>query len=445
MRKLLTWAMAVWGIMCCNPAQGASFDCAKAGTKVEKMICANAEVSQLDGEMAMTYRYTLQTVADPASVKKEQRQWLKERNKCQDESCLIEKYRQRIGVMDMATSGYATIYPEDISEFDVDCDKPKGNIEKTICDGSLTEKLHKEMRNRLQWALMRSTDKQKKELRESQRLWQKNVRNICDNEYCLMNANEARTKELIDLQARLGQCYVPQPILDGDGKVEPIRPIYQAMEENLNQFCFQPPMVCELKVAPEFQKQITMPDWTPLDPKENYGLMEKLFRTPWLVNSKSDDLEKKIWQDDKAKIDAAMTAGTLTFSKGLVDLYNLGDAQETYRVDYGNCKSNNPYLDNPESWGVSLKLNQVNIQHSPEVIKTLFKKYVSYSDSPFSEVFLYNGKTYSYYMFGYYDAGPDVTENWLFVKTRERQIRIEPYKTNFVEYDLCMFDYHPIN
>ena len=443
-RKLLLWTM-VGGVLCCNSAQGASFDCAKAGTKVEKMICASAQASQLDGEMALTYRYTLQTLADPDTVKKEQRQWLKGRNKCQDESCLIEKYRQRIGVMDMATSGYATIYPEDISEFDVDCDKPEGNIEKTICNSPLTKQLHKEMRNRLQWTLMRSNEKQKKELRESQRLWQKNFRNICKDKFCLMNANEARTKELIDLQAQPGQCYVPQPILDADGKVEPIRPIYQAMEKNLNQFCFQPPMVCELKVAPEFQKQITMPDWTPLDPKENYGFMEKLFRTPLLVNSKSDDLEKKIWLRKKAEIDAAMAAGTLTLSKGLVDLYNLGEAQEAYRVDYGNCKINNPYLDNPEEWGVSLKFNQIDIQHSPEVINKIFTKYYPIDSSPINDGFLFNGKTYSYYMFGYYDAGPDTTENWLFVNSRERWISHSSDDINLSKKTVCMFDYHPIN
>lgn len=33
------------------PAQAASFDCAKAGTKVEKLICGDVELSKLDEEL----------------------------------------------------------------------------------------------------------------------------------------------------------------------------------------------------------------------------------------------------------------------------------------------------------------------------------------------------------------------------------------------------------
>ena len=37
-------------------AEAASFDCAKARTAVEKMICADAELSKLDDEMAAVHR-----------------------------------------------------------------------------------------------------------------------------------------------------------------------------------------------------------------------------------------------------------------------------------------------------------------------------------------------------------------------------------------------------
>ena len=38
------------------PVQAASFDCAKAGTKVEKLICGDAGLSKLDDELAAAYK-----------------------------------------------------------------------------------------------------------------------------------------------------------------------------------------------------------------------------------------------------------------------------------------------------------------------------------------------------------------------------------------------------
>lgn len=76
--------------------QAASFDCAKATTKVEKMICANAELSKLDDEMQPVYQDVYKYTADPAGLKIEQRHWLKVREACKDVACLAQVYRKRI-------------------------------------------------------------------------------------------------------------------------------------------------------------------------------------------------------------------------------------------------------------------------------------------------------------------------------------------------------------
>ena len=42
-----------------SPAQAASFDCAKAKTRVERLVCADPELSRLDEAMALAYRDAL--------------------------------------------------------------------------------------------------------------------------------------------------------------------------------------------------------------------------------------------------------------------------------------------------------------------------------------------------------------------------------------------------
>ncbi len=83
--------------------QAASFDCAKAGTTVEKLICGNSELSKLDDQLAAAYADTLKS-PDPASLKAEQKVWLKVRNRCSDVACIQAAYRQRTGALSQASS-----------------------------------------------------------------------------------------------------------------------------------------------------------------------------------------------------------------------------------------------------------------------------------------------------------------------------------------------------
>ena len=78
-------------------AGGASFDCSRARTPVEKTICADAALSRLDEHLAEAYAAVLQKSGGSARVQAEQRDWLKShRDKCRDAHCLKNGYESRL-------------------------------------------------------------------------------------------------------------------------------------------------------------------------------------------------------------------------------------------------------------------------------------------------------------------------------------------------------------
>lgn len=78
------------------PAQAVSFDCAKAQTKVEELICADADLSKLDEELNAAYKFAVHNEKQTESIRQSQKQWMKERNGCEDADCLKATYQARI-------------------------------------------------------------------------------------------------------------------------------------------------------------------------------------------------------------------------------------------------------------------------------------------------------------------------------------------------------------
>ncbi|CAJ8041114.1 lipoprotein [Burkholderia pseudomallei] len=72
-----------------------AFNCAKASSKVEKMICGDSALSDADSVNADLYKEVLQVADNPNQVKQDQRQWLKARNACQTADCLANAYNNR--------------------------------------------------------------------------------------------------------------------------------------------------------------------------------------------------------------------------------------------------------------------------------------------------------------------------------------------------------------
>ena len=76
--------------------QGPSFDCAKASTAVEKMICSEPQLAQADLAMVTAYKAKLGTISDVQTLKQAQAQWRRRvRDACGDVACLHTAYEQR--------------------------------------------------------------------------------------------------------------------------------------------------------------------------------------------------------------------------------------------------------------------------------------------------------------------------------------------------------------
>jgi len=76
-------------------ADGASFDCAKAASSIEKMICSDQELSTLDKSLNTAYRASLNKNQD-SNQKQSQLAWLKDRNQCGDRNCAVAAYVARL-------------------------------------------------------------------------------------------------------------------------------------------------------------------------------------------------------------------------------------------------------------------------------------------------------------------------------------------------------------
>ncbi len=79
--------------------QAASFDCKKASTQVEKLICADPELSSLDDKLSTAYHLVLAAISDKAMVKRHQSEWLKNRDTCPDKPCLKAHYEARLAAL----------------------------------------------------------------------------------------------------------------------------------------------------------------------------------------------------------------------------------------------------------------------------------------------------------------------------------------------------------
>lgn len=74
-----------------------SFDCAKASTNVEKMICGDPKLAAADRDTAAAYKVKLAASADESGLKQQQANWRRSvRDICTDTDCLEGAYKQRL-------------------------------------------------------------------------------------------------------------------------------------------------------------------------------------------------------------------------------------------------------------------------------------------------------------------------------------------------------------
>ena len=319
-----------------------------------------------------------------------------------------------------------------------DCAKASTKIERMICGDDNASRTDEGVELSYLRALERTDDRQKLVL--EQREWLKKVRNACTNADCLYKAHLIRAEALDAIPTH--KCYWLEPPKKNEtGKRASIEPICHVMEENLNQFCDQPPMACGLKIAPQFSQQFTLPGWTPIDPEANRTLIEEFLRAPYEGFRKQD--ADAVCAEEQPKLKTAFANKRITFSQARLDLYNLGKVQTVYRLDYGNCQADNPQLKNPSQWGWAIRYAKIRTQYSPDIIRPLFQQYFPMDDGYFNEVFLYEGKAYDYILGGPVNPETGLGENQMVVNRHEQKTYKGDKRPVLLINNICIFNYQP--
>ena len=106
-------AVTGWGAACALavmafPASAASFDCKKVHHADEKAVCADRQLSELDVQMATTYRLLsgLFAMGTRSNMGDAQLAWLDQRRACgADKACLKKRYQERLDALQKVYDG----------------------------------------------------------------------------------------------------------------------------------------------------------------------------------------------------------------------------------------------------------------------------------------------------------------------------------------------------
>ncbi len=73
-----------------------SFDCTKATTGAERMICSSRALSEADVQLSQAFKAAIARGADQQILREDQSEWRRfERDACATEACMLDSYRQR--------------------------------------------------------------------------------------------------------------------------------------------------------------------------------------------------------------------------------------------------------------------------------------------------------------------------------------------------------------
>jgi len=85
-------------------AQATTFDCKKALSFVEKVICSDSRLTSMDDQLGRLYKDALAASSDSEGLKAEQKFWLSSRNQCKDSDCITKAYTDRISALSALTA-----------------------------------------------------------------------------------------------------------------------------------------------------------------------------------------------------------------------------------------------------------------------------------------------------------------------------------------------------
>lgn len=84
-------------------AFAASFDCDRAETKMEQLVCSDPALSRADEKLAAAYERAQKAASDPEAIRKQQREWLGDTARhCDSAACLKDAYAERIKQLEAA-------------------------------------------------------------------------------------------------------------------------------------------------------------------------------------------------------------------------------------------------------------------------------------------------------------------------------------------------------
>ena len=110
MRNALALPLCLFLAFMMHPVQAASFDCARAKSASERLICGDARLSDLDGKLGSLYRERLALLSPQGAnlLRQSQRSWLAFSNRTclavkprgtwdeDSTSCLRRRYEERM-------------------------------------------------------------------------------------------------------------------------------------------------------------------------------------------------------------------------------------------------------------------------------------------------------------------------------------------------------------
>ena len=187
------------------PASNPSFDCTSASTMIEKTLCTDAALGELDRTLDEKYQRLRGAGIGGDLLLSTQRLWVTERNACTDRNCLAGAYRNRIRELDEYVIGKvrADASVEDapqpettqrqVSNPGFDCDLHRSTVEQAICSDAQLGDLHRTMAEK--YAALSYAGAGGDVLDASQKFWME-YRNRCTDKACLVEAYTIRIRAL---------------------------------------------------------------------------------------------------------------------------------------------------------------------------------------------------------------------------------------------------------
>ncbi|WP_309869225.1 lysozyme inhibitor LprI family protein [Luteibacter sp. 1214] len=98
----MRWTVALSLLFFAVPASAAGFDCAKASSQAEHLVCSSPDLSALDSKMSEAYKDAFNAAEETSKPRLliEQRHWIRYvRDVCETNDCLDSAYKRRVDLL----------------------------------------------------------------------------------------------------------------------------------------------------------------------------------------------------------------------------------------------------------------------------------------------------------------------------------------------------------